>query len=114
MAEFMTFKRWKLSQEADEGEVVRLVRNAIIPAYKQLPGCIKIGLLCIDGTRSYLATQHWESRAARDKALNAPAYASWLAAYQPALAQWHAIMTLEEEWEAEDILGDEFADGHSD
>ncbi|MDQ5852487.1 MAG: antibiotic biosynthesis monooxygenase [Chloroflexota bacterium] len=106
MAEFTTFKRWRLRDGADERDVVQLVRAAIIPAYARLPGCIKLGLLHVDGTRSYLATQYWESRAARAEVLGSPAYASWLEAYQPALERWHAIMELEEEWETEDVLGD--------
>lgn len=105
MAEFMTFKRWKRRERADEREVVQLVREAIIPAYEQLPGCTRLGLLRIEGTRSYLATQHWESRAAYDEALGSAAYASWLEAYQPALARWHALMAFEDEWETESVLG---------
>jgi quinol monooxygenase YgiN len=105
MAEFTTFKRWTLRDGATEREVVQLVRDAIIPAYARLPGCIKLELLRIDGTRSYLATQHWESRAARDEVLGAPQYARWFEDYQPALERWHALMAFEDEWETEDVLG---------
>ncbi len=106
MAEFTTFKRWTLRDGATEREVVQLVRAAIIPAYARWPGCIKLGLLRIDGTRSYLATQHWERRAARDAVLGSAEYASWCEAYQPALERWHAMMAFEDEWETEDVLGD--------
>lgn len=104
MAEFITFKRWKLCDGVSERDVVQLVRDAIVPAYERLPGCLKLGLLRVEGTRSYLATQHWQSRAARAEALAAPAYAEWLAAYEPALARWHELMEFEEEWESEDLL----------
>lgn len=105
MAEFMTFRRWVITDVDKEADVVALVREAIVPAYQQLPGCRKIGLLRIAGTHAYLATQHWDSRAAYAAALAAPGYAQWRAAYEPALTRWHTLMTFEEEWETEDLLG---------
>ena len=105
MAEFVTFRRWIITDSAQEDAVVALVRDAIVPAYRQLPGCLKIGLLRIVGTNAYLATQHWHSRVAYEAALAAPEYAQWRAAYEPALARWHALMTLAEAWETEELLG---------
>ena len=105
MAEFMTFRRWVITDMEKEAAVVALVRDAIVPAYRQLPGCLKIGLLRITGTNAYLATQHWESRAAYEAAFAAPEYAQWRAAYEPALGHWHTLMTFEDEWETEDLLG---------
>lgn len=104
MPEFITFKRWTLQEGRTEAEIVRLVREAIEPHYRLLPGCKRLGLLRIAGTRAYLATQHWESRAACEQAVNSPEYAAWYAAYAPALAQWHAMLTLEAEWETEEVL----------
>lgn len=101
---FTTFKRWTLNRGCREDELVALVRQSIIPAYNQLPGCLGLGLLRIEGTRSYLATQHWENRAAYDAALSSETYAEWWSAYLPALSKWDAMMTFEEEWETVDVL----------
>lgn len=107
MAEFITFKRWSLKNPDQADEVVELVRTAIIPHYQQLPGCLKLGLLQIDGTHSYLATQHWQSKAIRQEVLASPAYARWLTDYEPILERWFALMDFEAEWEAEDRLTSE-------
>ena len=101
---FRTYKRWMLKEDFQEGDVVALVLEAIIPAYRQLPGCLGLGLLRIEGTRSFLATQHWESRAAYEIALSAKSYEVWWTAYQPALVRWNEHMTLEDGWEAVDLL----------
>ena len=62
MAEFITYKRWALRPGRGESELVELVRERIVPHFKKLHGCIRLELLRIEGTRSYLALQHWESR----------------------------------------------------
>ena len=107
MAEFITFKRWSLKAADQEAAVVALVRESILPHYRKLPGCLKLGLLRIAGTNSYLATQHWRSKAIREAVLASSAYAEWFAAYEPALERWFELMTFEEEWETEEILGAE-------
>ncbi len=101
---FTTFKRWILKKGCHEDEVVALVREAIIPAYNKLPGCLGLGLLRIEGTQSYLAIQHWESRAAYDAAISSEAYSAWWSAYLPTLEKWDEMMTFEDEWETVDIL----------
>lgn len=105
MAEFITFKRWKLQDGQDDSELLALVRNEIEPHYRQLPGCLGIGLLHILGTRSYLALQYWESRDAWQTTIASDDYAAWLEAYQPALERWEQLMVFENEWEAQDLLG---------
>jgi hypothetical protein len=87
-----------------ESELVALVRGAILPSYQKLPGCLGIGLLRIEGTPSYLATQYWESRAARDSAISAETYSLWWSAYHPALEKWDEMMIFEDEWEVVDVL----------
>lgn len=104
MPEFITFKRWALKDGRSEDELVSLIQEEIIPVYRKLPGCLRIGLLHITGTRSYLATQHWQSRAARDAAVTAEWYQNWFEAYKPTLERWAELMEFEEEWESEDIL----------
>jgi quinol monooxygenase YgiN len=103
---FTTFKCWALKNGCREDEVTALVREAIIPAYLKLPGCLGLGLLRIEGTQSYLATQSWESRTAYDAALSSETYSNWWSAYLPALERWDAMMTFEDEWETVDVLGE--------
>jgi len=109
MTEFITFKRWSLKTPGTEAAVVALVRETILPHYRKLPGCLKLGLLRIEGTNSYLATQHWRSKTVHEATLASPAYAAWFAAYEPALERWFALMAFEEEWETEELLGGEYS-----
>jgi quinol monooxygenase YgiN len=102
---FTTFKRWTLKNGCREDEVAALVRDAIIPAYNKLSGCLGLGLLRIEGTQSYLAVQHWENRTARDAAISSESYPIWFSAYRPTLEKWDEMMTFEDEWETEDVLG---------
>ncbi len=102
---FLTFKRWRLKDSRDEKKLVALVRDEIIPAYKKLPGCLGLGLLRIEGTKSYFATQHWEDRAAYNAAISSETYSDWWSAYLPALAQWDEMMEYEDGWETIDMLG---------
>jgi quinol monooxygenase YgiN len=104
MPTFTTFKRWTLKDTDDEDRVLALIREAIIPAYTKLPGCLKLGLHRIEGTNSYLTTQHWESRAVYKEVMASPEYAKWREAYQLTLERWHIMMKFEDEWETEDVL----------
>ena len=85
MARYMTFKRWALKDVGQESELLRLVREKILPAYMKLPGCLGLGLQRIEATRSYLAIQYWESKAAREAAISSQAYPEWFSAYEPTL-----------------------------
>ena len=104
MRPFIPFKRWSLKPGRQEAELIALIQQEIVPVYRKLPGCLRIGLLRIEGTASYLTTQHWESRAARETSLASPAYQGWLDAYQPALERWDDLMSFEDEWDTEDLL----------
>ena len=104
MRPFVIFKCWSLKPGRQETELITLIQQEIIPVYGKLPGCLRIGLVHIEGTASYLTTQHWESHTAREEALASPVYQDWLEAYQPTLARWDELMTFEDEWDAEDLL----------
>ena len=62
MSVFITFKRWTLIDGRSESKLIKLVREEFEPHYAKLPGCLGLGLLHIEGTRSYLTQQFWESR----------------------------------------------------
>ena len=103
-SEFITFKRWSLRDGRQESELVKLVREEIIPHYEKLPGCLRLGLLSIAGTRSYLALLHWKNRGAWRAALQSDDYQAWYKAYKPMLERWDELVIFEEEWESEDVL----------
>ena len=105
MAEFITYRRWTLRDGREESELVELVREKIVPHYKKLQGCLRLGLLRIEGTRSYLALQHWESRERWRKTIGSHYYKTWSEDYAPILDRWNDIMAFEDEWDAEDVLG---------
>ncbi|CAN5519202.1 hypothetical protein BH10CHL1_BH10CHL1_42210 [soil metagenome] len=54
MAEFVTYKRWRLKDGKGEADLVELVRNAIVPHYAKLAGDVRLGLHRIRDTQSYL------------------------------------------------------------
>jgi quinol monooxygenase YgiN len=99
----MTFKRWMLKKEHQESELISLVGREIVPHYKKLAGCVRLELLHICGTSSYLAIQVWESRTAWLSALASDDYPAWLNEYQTSLEHWDEMMLFEEEWETEDV-----------
>lgn len=105
MAEFVTYKQWRLKDGKREADLVDLVRNEIAPHYAKLGGCVRLGLHRIRDIPSYLALQHWQSRADWETTTSSAFYQSWLGEYEPILAQWDQMMEFEDEWEAEVILG---------
>lgn len=104
MSEFVTFKRWSLRAGREESELVRLVREEIIPHYEKLPGFLRLGLFHIAGTRSYLALQYWKNRDTWRATVQSDDYQAWFGAYKPMLERWDELMIFEEEWESEDVL----------
>jgi hypothetical protein len=105
MTAFVTYKRWRLKDGKPEADLVDLVRNKIIPHYARLGVPVGIALHRIADTSSYLALQHWPSRAAWEATTSSETYRSWLGEYEPILARWDLLMEFEDEWEAEVILG---------
>ena len=104
MTTFTTYKRWTLQDEKDESDLVDIVANHIIPHYQRLDPIVRLELLRVSGTRSYLALQHWPSRADWETVRASNRFASWYQAYEPILAHWDQIMEFEAEWEAEAVL----------
>ena len=105
MAEFVTYKRWRLKDSQREADLVDLVRNEIAPHYAKLEGGVRLGLHRIRDTPSCLALQYWPSRAAWETTTSSTFYQAWLEEYEPILVRWDELMELEDEWEAEVLLG---------
>ncbi len=104
MSSFITFKRWTLREGRKESELVELVRTEIAPHYKELPGFLRLGLLHIKATRSYLALQYWHSREQWRATTSSDYYRTWLQAYVSIQNRWDEMMVFEEEWEVEDLI----------
>lgn len=105
MAAFVTYKRWRLQDGKQEADLVALVQNEIVPHYAKLGGVVQLELQRIRETQSYLALQHWQSRAVWQATTASAFYQTWFGAYEPILTRWDQLMVFEEEWEAEVILG---------
>ncbi|MCY3784780.1 MAG: antibiotic biosynthesis monooxygenase [Chloroflexi bacterium] len=105
MPVFVTYKRWSLKDGRRESDLLKLVREEFQPHYAKLNGCLGLGLLHIDGTRSYLTQQFWESRKRWHATTSSDDYQAWWQEYVPLLERWDEIMEFEDEWEAEDLLG---------
>ena len=83
MSTFITFKRWTLRDGRQESELVRLVREEIVPHYRTLPGCMRLGLLHIVDTRSYLTLQYWKNRDVWQETTNSAYHEVWQREYEP-------------------------------
>ena len=104
MSEFITIKRWSLRDGRQESELVELVREEIASHYEKLPGFVRLGLLHIAGTRSYLALQHGKNRDTWRATVESDDYEFWLQGYAPMLERWDKLMIFEEDWECEELL----------
>ena len=80
------------------------MQQQIQPHYQALSNDVRLGLLRIDGTRSYFAVQHWRSRAHWESATRSSIYAGWWVQYEPMLERWDQVMEFEAEFESEDLL----------
>jgi Ribbon-helix-helix protein, copG family len=101
---FTTSRRWHLKDGSTESQLLALVHEEIVPAYRRLSRHVILGLQRIDGTLAYLTTQGWPTRTEFQLTMTGPAYEAWLESYKPALAAWHELMELESEWETEQLL----------
>ena len=89
----------------EESELIKLVREEIVPHFAKLPGCLRLGLLHIVGTRSYLALQYWQCRDHWLEATESDDYRTWYRDYLPILQRWDELMVFEREWDTEDVIG---------
>jgi heme-degrading monooxygenase HmoA len=103
MGELIRITRWSMKHGATESAVLRLIRESIIPAYRQAPGCRRLGLLRVEGSNAYLAMQYWENREAYDR-WQREAPPEWLDSYRPILESWDELMTFEDQQETRELL----------
>ena len=80
------------------------MQQEIEPHYQSLSNDVRLGLLRIEGTRSYFAVQYWSSRAHWESATQSDRYASWWKRYERMLARWDQVMEFEAEFESEELL----------
>lgn len=102
MPEFVTIRRWALKEGATEPQLVEHVRDAIIPAYKEQPGCLDLELLRTSDAGSYLAITHWAGRSSFE-AWAGPEGQTWRDRHRPTLERWLELMAFQAEWDAEEL-----------
>ncbi|MHB8376984.1 MAG: antibiotic biosynthesis monooxygenase [Dehalococcoidia bacterium] len=103
MPEFVTIRRWALKEGAEEQELVAHVRDGIIPAYKEQPGCLELELLRTSEPRSYLAITHWDARSSFEAWIGAEGQ-SWRDRHHGTFERWLELMAFQAEWDAEEIV----------
>lgn len=103
MAEYVTVRRWSLKEGVPERELMELVRDGIIPAYKEQRGCMELELLRVVEPPSYLAISRWESRDAYNHWAGDEGQ-PWRERHRATLERWIEIMVFQEEWETESLL----------
>jgi hypothetical protein len=104
MGHFITVKRWRLKEDHTEDELFALVSGSIVPHYHLLSTTVRLGLGRIAETRSYLALQHWPSRAEWEATRQSELFTAWYRHYEPILERWDTLMEFEEEWENEELI----------
>ena len=100
MAEFATIRRWALNEGATEEQLLALVREKMILAYKQVPGCLRQHLFRAGNPATYVALTFWDSKASAD-AWFGPAGQAWRDEHRETLARWLELMSFREELDAE-------------
>ena len=100
MAEVATIRRWALNEGATEEQLLTLVRQKLIPAYKKAPGCVRQHLFRVGTPATYLALTFWQSKEAAD-AWSGPAGQGWRDEHRQTLARWLELMSFREELDAE-------------
>src|SRR4051794_15822071 len=105
MAEYITFRRWLLKDDATEAALIALVRDEMVPAYRTQPGCERLELLRVasEDARCYLAITRWQTRAHFD-AWAGEGGQTWRDNYRPILERWLQMMTFDQEFTAEEVL----------
>lgn len=103
MSNYVTIRRWALKEGASEDDLLALVRDGIVPAYKRQPGCLSLNLLRVVEPRSYLAVTYWESHEAFD-AWSGPEGQGWRDASRATLERWLELMVFQEEWDADLLI----------
>jgi heme-degrading monooxygenase HmoA len=99
IASFLSYSRWTLKRNADVGDVLKLFREVVRPAYGQIPGCLSLTLLeIIDESRTYLAIAAWDTRDDYDAWVRTAD--DWREANQGAFKQWQSVMDFEDEFQA--------------
>lgn len=103
MAEFATIRRWALKEGATEEALLALVSERMIPAYREVPGCLRQHLFRAGDPPSYVALTFWEGRAAAD-AWSGAAGQAWRDKHGATLARWLELMSFREELDAEVVV----------
>src|SRR6185295_19634050 len=103
MANYVTMRRWALKESATEDDLVALVRDGIVPAYKAQPGCLSLNLMRQTAGRAYLAVTYWESRSAFDTWAG-PEGEGWREQHRVTLGRWLELMVFQEEWDADLLI----------
>ena len=81
----MLYKRWRLRDGVTVDQVAALVRDRIVPHYRELSEDVRLGLEVLDATH-VLAIQRWPDRATLDNAMHGERFDEWWRDYAPILA----------------------------
>lgn len=101
MADFCTYKRWRLREGVGTADVAALVGQEIVPHYRRLDARVVLTLERVCGSPELIAVQHWPSRTLREQVMGGPAFEAWWVDYVPVLERFDQLVELVEEWETE-------------
>lgn len=100
MVDYVTIRRWSLKPSSDEQALLSFVNDGIVPAWREIPGCLSLNFLRVRGSASYLAVTYWESKAAAETWAGAGGH-DWREQHRGVLERWLELMTFQDEMEAD-------------
>jgi hypothetical protein len=103
MADYVTIRRWGKKPGADEAILLAFVNDSLIPAWRQIPGCLSLNLLRVRDGGSYLAVTYWQSKDACDT-WSGSGGQSWRDENRAVLARWLELMAFQDEMDADLLL----------
>jgi heme-degrading monooxygenase HmoA len=100
MANYVTMRRWGLKPGHTEDELLEFVNTGIVPAWREIAGCLSLNFLRVHNANAYLAVTYWDSKDASDRWAGAEGQA-WREQHRDVLERWLELMAFQDELETD-------------
>jgi heme-degrading monooxygenase HmoA len=100
MADYVTIRRWSLKPVSDEADLLAFVNDGIVPAWRDIPGCLSLNFLRVRDHASYLAVTYWQSKDDAERWAG-PEGHGWRERHRGVLERWLELMSFQDEMEAD-------------
>lgn len=100
MADYVTIRRWTAKAGKQETDILQLVNDNIVDAWRKIPGCLSLNFLRVHNGVSYLAVTYWESKEHCERWAG-PEGQPWRDEHRSILERWLELMAFQDEMEAD-------------